>query len=305
MGMNRLRKICVILFLITLLTSQALAAEKTIGVIMTGDTPYYKAIHKAFSEELKRKGIKAEILVQTPSADTMAWVNAVRKVVAINVDVIVTYGTPATAAAVSETSDIPIVFSGVFDYEIIGSKKNATGISSKVPLISIVKLLKDIKDFGRLGIIYNETEKDTVRQAAEIEGLGSKFSFQSVKFNVKKLGDAQRIKDIDALIMTTSCAVSQCIDNIVDISRRLKVPTATAISEGEEVGIILTVSANPEEQGKEAAEAVARVIAGEKPSNISFKSPKKVDMIINLKEATLIGIKVPLDILGSATRVIK
>ncbi|MBI4823373.1 MAG: ABC transporter substrate-binding protein [Nitrospirae bacterium] len=303
--MNILRLLSTILLFITLLASQTLAAEKTIGVILTGNTPFYQAIHKAFLEELKRRGIKAEILVQTPSSETMAWVNAARKVVTVNVDIIVTYGTSATVAAVSETSEIPVVFSGVFDPETVGRKRNVTGASSKVPLIGIVKLLKDLKDFARLGIIYNDTEKDTVKQATEIEGLGSKFSFQPVKFNIKRLGDTQKIKDIDALILTTCCAAFQCIDNIVEVSRRLKVPTATAISGGEETGIILTVSADPVEQGKDAAELVARVIAGEKPSSIPFKSPKKVDMIINLKEANELGIKVPLDVLGSATKVIK
>jgi hypothetical protein len=69
---------------------------------------------------------------------------------------------------------------------------------------------------------------------------------------------------------------------------------------GEDKGIVLTLSADPAEQGREAADMAARVIKGESPSAISIEK-----LIVNLKEATALGFKVPFDILSSATRVIK
>ncbi len=293
--------------LLSALPVYALAAEKTVGVILTGDTPYYRAIHKAFTEELQKRGIKAQVLLQSPAPETVAWMNAVRKLVAVDVDYIVTYGGPVTAAAVSETSSIPVIYAGVFDPEALGItlKKNATGISSKVSLIGVVKMLKDMVPFERLGIVYNETEKDTVKQAGEIEALGGKFGFKPVRVSIKKFGDAVKIKDVDALMMTTSCAAVICADDVVGACRRQKIPTASAIGGAEERGVILTVSADPSEQGREAAEMLAQALAGAKPFSIPARATKKVDVVINLKEATELGVKVPIDVLTSATRVIK
>lgn len=281
------------------------AKDITVGVIMSGDIPYYKSIHKAFTGELNSKGIKAEIIVQTPAPETMAWINAARKFGAIGADVIVTYGAPATIAAVSETSGIPIVFAGVYDREGLGLKSDVTGITSKASIAGLLKNLKSINSFSTLGIIYNSAEKDTVMEAAEIERLEGQFSFKSAKFNVKGRGDLSKIKNVDAIFITTSCAAMVYVDDIVNIARKQRIPAAALTGGGEEEGIVLTLSADPAEQGKAAANILARIIRGEKPSAIPVESPKKIQLTVNFKEATALGLKVPFDILSSATMVIK
>jgi len=292
-----------------LLTCSAFAAEKTIGIIMTGDIPYYKAVHKAFLEGLSAEGFgtgKVSIVLQTPAPDAMAWANAARKLIAVDVNVIVAYGAPATLAVIHEASAIPLVFAGVYDPQALGiTGKDATGVSSKVPVAGVIKILKGISNFSRLGVIFNDAEKDTVRQAEEVKNLEGQFGFQSVRFNIKRFGDTAKISNVDALFITTSCSAMQCVDNVVGVARKLKIPSATTISGGEERGIILTISADPREQGKEAAERVSKILGGAKPSTIPVEPPKKVEMIINLKEASAIELKVPFDILTSATKVIK
>ncbi|TAL23886.1 MAG: hypothetical protein EPN94_08485 [Nitrospirae bacterium] len=304
------------IILITIITAflsvaivQAYAAEKTIGVIMTGDIPYYKTVHKAFLEGLSAQGLgpgKVNIVLQTPSPEAMAWANAARKLIAIDSDVIVTYGAPATLAVIHESSAIPVVFAGVYDPQGSGiTGKNITGISSKVPVASVIKNLKGITNFSKLGVVYNDTEKDTIRQAEEVKSLEGQFGFQSVRFNIKRFGDAAKISNVEALFITTSCSAMQCVDNVVGVARKGKIPTAAVISGSEDRGIVLTIAASPQEQGKEASEMASKILGGAKISTISAESPKKIEMIINLKEATAIDVKVPFDTLTSATRVIK
>ena len=96
-----------------------------------------------------------------------------------------------------------------------------------------------------------------------------------------------------------------CVNNIIGIAKKLKIVTATTIGGGENSGIIITIAANPQEQGRETAKIVARVINGTKPASIPVQQTKKIDMIINLKEATDMGFKIPFDLLTSATKIIK
>lgn len=289
--------------------SQALAAEKTIGVIMTGNIPYYRDIHKAFTEALSSEGFgpgNVEIVLQSPNPEPMSWTNAARKLIAVGADIIVSYGAPATITAMNQTSDIPIVFAGVYDPVSIGlAGKNATGISSKVPVASLIKNLKSISNFSTLGVLYSESEKDTVLQANEIRQLEGGLNYRSVRFNIKKMEDTSRIANIDALFLTTGCAAMHCVNNIIDVARKAKIPTASTIGGGESAGIILTISANYQEQGKEAARLASRVLKGARPSDLPIQQARKVDMIINLKEASDMGLKVPFDLLTSATKVIK
>lgn len=284
---------------------KAQAAEKTIGVIMSSDIPYYRAIHKSFTGELNSKGIKAEVVLQTPAPDSMAWVNAARKFGAIGADVIVTYGAPATIAAASETSNIPVIFAGVYDLGSLGVKGGkVTGITSKVSIAGLLKNLKSITNFSTLGVIYNSSEKDTVKVADEVERLGGQFSFKATKITIKGPGDISKIKGVDAILIT-SCVAMDSVGEIVSVARIQKIPTSALIGGGEERGIVLTLSADPVEQGREAADIVERIIKGESPTAIPVEGPKKIQLIVNLKEATALGLKVPFDILSAATRVIK
>ena len=285
------------------------AAEKTIGVLMTGSIPYYKEIQKTFAETLPAEGLgrgDVTVVLQSPNPEPMSWTNAARKLVAVGSDVIVCYGAPATLAVLHETSDIPVIFAGVYDPQSVGiAGKNVTGISSKVPVASVVKNLKTISNFSSLGVVYSDTEKDTILQANDVKQLEGSLGFRSVRFNIKRLSDISRISNVDALFLTTSCAAMHCVNNILGLARKGKIPTATTIGGGENSGVILTISANPQEQGREAARLVARVVKGAKPSSLPVEQPKKIDLIINLKEATEMGLKIPFDLLTSATKVIK
>lgn len=298
------RIIILLLFSITALEVQA--AGETIGVIMAGDILYYRTIHESFVRGLKSEGIKAEVILQTPYPEEMAWINAARKVVAIDTDFIVAYGTPVVKAVLSETSKTPVVFAGVYDVEGLSTRgKKVTGITAKVSIAGLLKTLKGISNFSTLGIVYSSTQKETLDEANEAERLGEKFSFKSVKFNVRRQGDVSKIKGVDAIFITTSCKAMTWLDDIVKIARKQKIPTATLLGGGEKRGIILTLYADPEEQGKEAANILARIIKGESPASIPIRSPKKIHLVINLKEATALDLKVPFDILSSATSVIK
>jgi putative ABC transport system substrate-binding protein len=308
--MKKLLNSCLvaILFLMTAaLVPGPASAEKTVGVILTGVIPYYQDIHSTFEQELKGLGMgDVKVLVQKPAPNAMAWTNAARKVVAFGVDAIVVYGGPSTLAVSKETSKVPIVFAGVYDPEALGIKgKNTTGISSKVPLAGVLKNLQSIKQFAKLGVIFNSAEKDTVAQVKEIIRLEGQFNFKTVQFDVKNSADIQKVKDVDALFVSTSCTAHQCVSGIVDAARALKAPTATPISGGEDIGIILTIFPTPQEQGKTAAELVSKVLKGEDPSGMPVVAPKKIEMVINLKEANTMGLKVPFDVLTAASKVVK
>jgi putative ABC transport system substrate-binding protein len=287
----------------------ASSAEITIGVIMTGNLPYYNNIHEAFSEQLKSEGLgpeKVQIILQRPVPTKMSWINALRKLVAYDADVIVAYGAPAAMIAITETSRIPIVFAGVYDPHALGLvRKNTTGISSKVPIVTTLKYFKLISDFLMLGVTFNGDEKDTILQANEIKKYEKEFGFRSVPFNIKNKEDVTEVSGVNALLLTTCGSAAYCLPEIIDIVRKEKIPTASIIGGGENSGIILTITANPQEQGIEAAKLTAQVIKGANPSSLPVKQNKKVDMIINLKEATNMGIKVPFNLLNLATKVIK
>lgn len=289
--------------LVISIPATALAAPKTIGVIMTGDIPYYKNIHRAFTDGMKGKG-EIKYVVQSPAPEPMSWTNAARKLVVIGSDMIVAYGAPATLTAMKETSSIPIIFAGVYDPEAMRiAGKNATGISSKIPMGDLLKGLGSIKKFSKLGVIFNKAEKDTILQVKEIKALESKMGFKMSLFNSGLKGYASKINGVDALLLTTSCSAMCDIEDVIAIARQQRLPTAASLSGGK--GIIYTISADPVEQGQALARTASEVLGGASPASIKFKKASRLQRIVNLKEASATGFSVPKGLSGSATEVIK
>lgn len=289
--------------------SRAEASDKTIGVIMSADIPYYQAIHQAFVDHLAGLGLganRATVHLQAPEPDPMAWTNAARKFIAYDVDLIVCYGLPAALATLQERSRIPVVFAGVFYADALDLKRaNATGITSTVPVETLLKNLSGLTAYPRLGIVLNAHEPDTVLATSRIEALKAKHGFQPVLFDLAKMDGLPVGGDIDALFFTSSAAAMSQIAPIMGGDKTDRIATAATMGGGEHYGVILTLKANPGEQGKSAAMMAAEVIQGTAPGKIAVKQPTQIDLVVNLKAASRLGMAVPFKILSAATEVIK
>ena len=290
----------------------AVAADKTVGVIMSGNMGYYQEVHKAFAAALGKEGFDfrtVDTLLQMPSPDSLSWANAARKLVVAEVNVLVSYGAPAALATIRETKSIPLVYAGVYDPTAAGvAARNMTGISAKVPLTSLLKYLKKMTPFTRVGVIYNEFEPDSVKQVEELTELESQYGFQTVKMAIRRPDEAGKLVftgKVDAVLITVSAAANEAIDTIVKQAREAKVPVISQIGGTAEHGVILSLAPSPSEQGAAAGRMVARLLKGEKPASIPVEVPRLVELVINLKEAASLGIKVPIDLISDATKVIK
>lgn len=288
------------------------AAEKTVGVVMSGNIGYYQDIHKSFSGALAKEGFdfrKVDMILQMPSPDLLSWTNAARKLVVAEVNVLVAYGAPAALATIRETKGIPIIYAGVYDPTAVGATgRNVTGISAKVPVTSLLKYLKKLVPFAKLAVVYNDSEPDSARQAEELVQLEAQYGFQTVKMSVKKPDDVKKLSfagKADAVFMTMSAVANESLDAVVGLARAAKIPTVSQTGGTAEHGVVLSLSPSPLEQGETAARLAAKLLKGENPASLPPEVPRLVELVVNLKEAGAIGIKVPLDLISDATRVIK
>jgi putative ABC transport system substrate-binding protein len=306
------RTTLMLLAVLALFAAPAQAADKTVGVVMSGNVGYYQEVHRAFVGALAKEGFDhrmVDTLLQMPSPDPLSWTNAARKLVVAEVNVLVTYGAPASLAAIKETKSIPLAYAGVYDPAAVGvSAKNVTGISSKVPMTSLLKYLKKMMPFTRLAVVYNELEPDSARQADELVQLESQYGFQTVRMPVKRADEARKLVfagKADAVLISVSAAVNEALESVVKTAHAAKVPTISQLGGTAEHGVILSIAPSATEQGETAARQAARLLRGETPAGIPAEVPKLVELVVNLKEAGAIGIKVPFDLITDATRVIK
>lgn len=286
-------------------------AVKRVGVIMTGDIPYYQAIHETFAAELNRRFAgedKIEIILQRPFPNPISWSNAARKLIAFDVDLIVTYGSPATQAVIHEKSSIPLIYVGLYDPDQAAlAGQNAAGCGFKVPLSSIVRYFKGLKAVNSLGIICSGVEEDSVRQYETMKTVAEQLSIKTLKMDVRSRADLDnlKLKNQDAVFITGSALTHLWLDDILAILKKEQVPTADIFPDDLAAGVLMTLFQPSPAQGQMAAEMAARILRGEKPESLVSHVFRDTELVFNLLEARQLGITFPIHLLIEATRVIQ
>jgi len=288
-----------------------LYAEKRIGVIMTGDIQYYRSMHESFVAELGRKfsgGEKLEIILQRPFPDPIAWSNAARKLIAFDVDLIVTYGSPATQAVIHEKSRTPLVHAGVYepDQAVVGGK-NVTGCGFKVPLSSIIRYFKSLKTVESIGIVFSSIEEDSVRQFKTMKALAEQQGIKVEQVDIRSRGDLSKLTTSipDAVFITGSSLVHLWLDDILSILRKEQVLTADIFPDDLDSGVLMTLSQPSHSQGEMAANMASQILHGEKPDKMRAYTFRDTELVFNRVEARHFDIDFPLHLLIEATRVIE
>lgn len=291
-----------IVAVVGMLISPGPALSAQVGVIMAaGDIPYYLAIQKGIEGELaKEKDVRAEMIVERPAPNEMAWRNATRRLVTLESKVILAYGGGTALAAMAEAPDLPVIFCAAFDPAasgVVGA--NVTGVATKAPLFALVNTLHRISQYQKMGILYSSSEVDSVRQADIVAGLGGNV----VKTDVKGLDTIFFPDDIQAVFLTCAGAVQnrRAVAGIIERARAGKIATASVFGESVEQGVLVAMSVPAEEMAKKTAKIVASVLAGAKISGAPLlSSGSKAELVINGVEAKNLGFSLPAEVLTQA-----
>lgn len=320
MSFRLLRHILLVLLLLSC-AAPVHAAGKLVAAVLTGDVSRYRDAHRAFVKTLAQKGYdqgSIDIVVQSPNPDPISWANAVRKFTALNADLIVTYGAPATLAAKREAGDIPIVFVDVYGPVETGVAKsntspgrNITGVSSKVPMATMIKTANEMRPIRTMGILYNSREAGSVVQLKEIKRMATQLGFAVIEVNTSSATaldtalSSLLYNKVDWIFATESAVVGRGIEKIIHRASIGKIPVISLIPDSTEKGGLLSLEVNPAEQGQLAADFAARILSGKKAGQIPIATAKKVDLIVNMRAAKALDLHIPFQVLSVATRIIK
>jgi putative ABC transport system substrate-binding protein len=299
----------------------SLGADKIkVGILMTADTPLYVQAKDAAIQELVAAGFGPDRVVfdvKDAKTDTAVAAKIAKQFAADGVRLVITMGTTATSGVFKEMKDTPIVLTLVWDPVTPGFAKswassgnNVTGSSNRVPMASVLKTLMRLGPMKRLGVMFNPEEKNSVFQMEEIKGLQRELDFEMVEVPISKKDDPAGVvrtfaPRVNALYATGAVTVTSQMTVIAAVAAEHKIPTASHIIDTVEKGALLGVTANLQEVGKLAGVKAAQVLRGAKPSDVPIETLKRFDVAINMKTATATGIKIPVDLLQSATRVIR
>lgn len=312
-----------IIFLIAIMVADVgplCAEQKFVAAVITGDLQRYRSAHDAFLKILRAGGMsedKVKVYVQSPNPDAMSWANSIRKAVGGGANLIITYGAPVTLVAKKEAKGIPLLFADVYDPVALGIVKDLavtggeiSGIASTTPVETLARTLVDIQAPKALLTLFSSSEQGSLLQARRMEEQGKKLGFSVIKVDVKSRDAAKQAIDdasgkADAVYITESILLCQGLQDLITTAKQNHLPVLTQIPDSGDKGALLTLEADPIEQGQLLAVHALQVLGGQKVFTLPVRTPKKVSLVVNMRVAEELGIKVPFQTLSLATRVIK
>ena len=298
----------------------AFAEKKLVAAVLTSDIPRYREAHRAFVRTLAQKGYdqsNTEIILQTPNPDPISCANTVRKFEALAADIIVAYGAPVTLAAMREIHEIPIVFVDVYGPVETGisrsmtmTGKNLSGVSSKVPMITLIKTIQEFKHIRNIGVLYSSREAGSLVQLQELKRIGAQQGFAVVDANLSSAAGldamlSSMLSHVDCLYVSECSIGSRQFEKIVAKANSYRVPVISQMPEAAGKGALVTLEVSPVEQGQLAGECAVKILNGAKPGQISIVTPKKIELIINMRAAKTLDLHVPFQVLSAATKILK
>lgn len=243
------------------------------------------------------------------------------ELVDMRVAVIAATGGPVTAlAAQKATRSIPIVFTAVSDpqrFGLVASLNrpggNVTGTGGLVAELDAKRLevLREVIPSARkIGALFNpnrpgvETQIDDLAAAAQTAGQ---------KIVVLKAGTtaeietvfARRVQEVDAIVVAADPFFNSHRELLAGLLLRHRLPAIYQWSAFTAAGGLVSYGPSITDAYEKAGAYVARILKGEKPSDLPVLQPTKFELAINLKTAKALGLTVPPAMLARADEVIE
>lgn len=219
--------------------------------------------------------------------------------------------------AMQATRSIPIVFAGSNDPVAVGLVTNLARPGGNVTGIAIaggeeiigkrLELLKQIVPNAKKTVILSATSGNTelvVQQAA------AHLKIESIVFaadNSKRLDEAlvhMTRGQPEGLVVAGPGFLGTQATRLLAFAAERRLPTVYGWPEAVDAGGLASFGIDFLDLNRRAADYVSRILRGAKPGDLPVELPTKFEVVINLKTARALGLRIPQPVLVRADRVI-
>jgi putative ABC transport system substrate-binding protein len=304
----------------------AQAATPVIGVLSTNASDAYGAsMDAAFAQGLRESGVEVGRDVTLEYRRTNGKYDALpalaEEMVKRGVAVIFAASLPSALAVKAATSTIPVVFVMGADPVKLGVVAslprpggNITGISQLYGelgakrLEMLRELVPGAKSVGVLSNPKNPNAKDhldSLKSAAKAIGLPIEALNASSAADIEAAFAGMARHRINALVIADDPFFTTQREWIVALTGRHRLPTIHYTRAFVEIGGLVSYGSDARDNYRLAGGYAARMLRGAKPSDLPVLQPTKFELVVNLKTAKALKLKIPQTLLVRADRVIE
>jgi putative tryptophan/tyrosine transport system substrate-binding protein len=248
------------------------------------------------------------------------------ELVAMNVDVIATYGGPPTAAARKATNTIPIVAALVADPVAIGAAAtlarpggNVTGITNHDPLratrqlailkevfpkLARVAFLSDADIPGADASGFAPIERDNIAAAAAMNIRPQTLKLRGPAPDLVAAFDSIISEKAEAIVVMEVPVSFLMQARIIELATARRMPTLFWGGVAD-AGVLISYGTAFADTVRGMPLAVDKILKGAKPQDTPFEEITRQQLVVNLKVARELGVTIPPELLKRADRVIE
>jgi putative ABC transport system substrate-binding protein len=241
--------------------------------------------------------------------------------VRLKVDVIATTATSDTLAAQKATRTIPIVMasagepvaSGLVD-SLARPGGNVTGLSQMTVELGgkRLELLKEIvPKLSRVTVLWEPRTAISALAWKEIQLPARQLGIQLHSLEILNASDLPKAFETavraraGALAIMPGPVFTANLKQIANHAVTSHLPSIYNVGDFAEAGGLVTYGPDRVDLFRRAAIYVDKILKGAKPGDLPVEQPTKFELVINMKTANALGLKIPSSVLVHATRVIE
>ena len=243
------------------------------------------------------------------------------ELIRLNVDVIVTQGTPAAAAAKNATSTIPIIVSGGTDPVATGLVSSLARPGGNITGVTIMneelagkrlELLKETSPkVSRIGVLWNSANPGAAVVFKQTQSAAQELRLSLQSLEVQTVNDLQGAFEaatrsgVNGLALLATSPITDHLKLVADLAVKNRLPSIYDRSDFVEAGGLMSYGPNVPDMSRRAAIYVDKVLKGANPGDLPVERPTKFELVINLKTAKALGLTIPPVVMMRAEKVIK
>jgi putative ABC transport system substrate-binding protein len=219
------------------------------------------------------------------------------------------------------TKTVPIVFMFVpdpvgmrFVQSLARPGGNATGLANfgiDIAGKRLQFLQELVPGLSRVGVLTDSNNEVSRLTAKVIIAAGDQLGLTLQQFEAHSMDETEPALDamvkagMQAMIMTQGGTGFQARHIITKLTLARGLPMCATSRETFEDGALLSYAADQLEMCRHSAIYADKILKGAKPAELPVEQPTKLELLINLKTAKALGLKVPIHIQQIADEVIE
>ena len=273
----------------------------------------YDAALSGFEDALVGRGYNPQISRYVLNEDLRTPEQLAALAGGMGARVVLALGTDAARFVKDAGLEVPSVFSMVSEPGASGLLNEdgslgtaMTGACLDVPVREqFMSLVEVVPGARRIGVVYNPDDTqllvDEGRAVANSMNLG--FVSQAVRSEAdvpKALGALRPRIDALWLVGDRTVLTTQSLQYVFLFAFQNNLPLIGLSEHFVKMGALFAVGPDYEDIGRQSGELAARILSGTEPGDLSYVSPRRVLLSLNLRTAEIIGIHIPDHVVRSA-----